>query len=210
MQFFVEWFPKHFPNQYSFRPIGKPESTRKSLSKKDVFNEVTQMDEKSHGSFSRGMQDMNFRISQHYLRNSEGFPSRKASRSRRRTRSQEGIHLDGFISVSSLQHRKSNHISDPKHHHSNWRIFESLDVRVVYVGIRYLYIKWNLCENLCVWFFWCICTTKNKALNHQQQSLRQTLRVWLVGPECWGMRPRWTKLINCHTICISKLPMAGA
>ena len=71
MHFFFEWFPKHFPNQYSFRPIGKPESTRKSLSKKDVFNEVTQMDEKSHGSFSRGMQDMNFRISHHYLRNSE-------------------------------------------------------------------------------------------------------------------------------------------
>ena len=39
--------------------------------KRTVFNEVTQMDEKSHRSFSRGMQDMNFRISQHYLRNSE-------------------------------------------------------------------------------------------------------------------------------------------
>ena len=48
-----EWFPKHFPNQCSFRPIGKPESTRKSLSKKDVFNEVTQMDEKSKVIFSR-------------------------------------------------------------------------------------------------------------------------------------------------------------
>ena len=51
---------------------------------------------------------------------------------------------------------------------------------------------------MCV-FFWCICTTKNKALNHQPPSLRKTLRVWLVGPECWGMRLRWTNLIDCHS-----------